>query len=58
MPIFQQIIVSRDFPTRQEAVDFAKETKAEYKDVVSIKYDVQRTQQGQWNARVFKSITK
>jgi low affinity Fe/Cu permease len=58
MPQFQKIIVSRDFPTRNEAVTFAKETKEEYNDLVSIKYDISRTQQGQWNATVYESVTK
>jgi hypothetical protein len=56
-PQYQKILVSREFPTRVQAEEFASETKGQYKDAgESIKYDIRRTGNTQWEAVVYQKV--
>jgi hypothetical protein len=56
-PQYQKILVSREFPTRVQAEEFASETKGQYKDAgESIKYDIRRTSNTQWEAVVYQKV--
>jgi hypothetical protein len=56
-PLYGKILVSRSFPNQEDARDFAKEYKAQYKQAdLSIKYDINRTSASEWTATVYVKI--
>jgi len=56
-PLYGKILSSRSFPTQQEAIDFAKGYKEQYKQAdMSIKYDINRTAASEWTATVYVKV--
>lgn len=55
-PQYAKILASREFVTRAEAEEFAKETKGQYKEAgESLKYDINRTPNG-WKATIYQKV--
>ncbi len=56
-PLYGKILTTRSFPNQADAVSFAKDYKAEYKQAdLSIKYDINRTAASEWTATVYMKI--
>ena len=56
-PLYGKVLVSRAFPTKEKATEFAKEYKQEYKQAdLSIKFDINRTANSEWTATVYVHI--
>lgn len=56
-PLYGKILTSRSFPTREQAEDFAKEYKTQYRQAdMSIKFDINRTSASEWTATVYVKI--
>lgn len=56
-PLYGKILVSRSFPNQEDAIDFAKDYKSQYKQAdISIKYDINRTSDSEWTATVYVKI--
>jgi len=56
-PLYQRILASKEFQTRVEAEEFAKDMKAQYKQAdLSIKHDISRTENSGWKAVVFVKV--
>lgn len=56
-PLYGKVLVTRSFPTRKEAEDFAKSYKSDYKQAeMSIKFDINRTAASEWTATLYVKL--
>lgn len=56
-PLYGKILVSRSFPNRADAEDFAKHYKTEYKEAdLSLKFDINRTAASEWTATIYVKV--
>lgn len=56
-PLYGRILASRSFPSREQAEEFAKEYKDQYKQAdMSIKFDINRTPASEWVATVYAKV--
>lgn len=56
-PQYGRILASRAFPNRADAEEFATAYKAQYREAdISIKYDINRTDDSQWKATVYAKV--
>lgn len=56
-PLYGRILVTRDFSNREDAEEFAKEYKMQYKQAgISIKHDIVRTPASDWRAIIYEKL--
>jgi hypothetical protein len=56
-PLYQRILATRSFRLREDAEEFVKGMKAQYKDAdISIKHDIVRDHNSDWKAIVYAKI--
>lgn len=56
-PLYGKILVSKNFDNKADAEEFAKEMRKEYREAdISLKYDINRTETGQWKATVYAKL--
>ena len=56
-PQYGKILRQARFPRREDAEEFAKEMKQEYRDAgMSLRYDIARNEQGEWECTVYMKI--
>lgn len=56
-PLYQRILATRSFRLREDAEEFARDMKTQYKDAgISIKHDIQRDHNSDWKAIIYAKV--